>query len=148
MTKSVSTMHEDCDWGSLSQFCENRRRTTCQSLSDKESKMDEMEADNRRAMISFHEGIVVKKGETRKKIVKKNIENAANKIQHRTNAQKEKGMMRTPKNVWPREEAAARCTAKIRRRVLRRQARKARVEHLIRCNFGAGEKKAKRKPLT
>ena len=75
--------------------------------------------------------------------MKKNVENAANKIQHRTDAQKEKGMMRTPKNVWPREEAAARCTAKNRRRVLRRHARKARVEHLMRCNFGAGEKKAK-----
>ena len=28
----------------------------------------------------------------------KNIENAAKKIQHRTNAQKEKEMMRTPEN--------------------------------------------------
>ena len=57
----------------------------------------------------------------------KNFENAAKEIQHRTNAQKEKEMMRTPENVRLREEAAARCTAKIKRRVLRRQARKARA---------------------
>ena len=33
----------------LSHFREKRRRTTCQSLSEKEHKMDGMEADNRRA---------------------------------------------------------------------------------------------------
>ena len=52
-------------------------------------------------------------------IVQKNIENAAKKIRHRTNAQKEKGIMSTPENGRLREEAAARCTRKIKRRVLR-----------------------------
>ena len=47
-----------------------------------------------------------------------------------------------------REEAAARCTAKIMRRVLRRQARKARAEHLVRCSLVPGKSKAKRKTLT
>ena len=61
-----------------------------------------------------------------------NIENAAKKIRHRTKAQKEKEIMSTPVSVRLREEAAARCTAKIKRRVLRRQARKARAEHLVR----------------
>ena len=37
---------------------------------------------------------------------------------------------------------------KFKRRVLRRQARKARAEHLIRCSLVPGKKKAKRKPLT
>ena len=78
----------------------------------------------------------------------KNIENAAKKIQHRTNAQKEKELMRTPENVRLREEAAARFTAQMKRKVLRRQARKARAEHLVRCSLGQGKKKARRKPLT
>ena len=76
------------------------------------------------------------------------IENAAKKIQHRTNAQKEEVMMRTQENVRLREEAAARCTAKIKRSVLRRQARKARAEHLERCSLEPGKKMAKNKPLT
>ena len=42
----------------------------------------------------------------------------------------------------------ARCTATIKRRVLRRQARNARTEHLVRCSLEPGKKKAKRKPLT
>ena len=70
--------------------------------------------------------------------VQKNIENAAKKIRHRTKAQKEK----------EREETAARCTTKIKRRLLRRQARKARAEHLVRCSLEPGKKKEKRKPLT
>ena len=56
--------------------------------------------------------------------------------------------MRAPEGVRLREEAAARCTAKIERRVLRKQARKARAEHLVRCSLEPGKKKAKRKPLT
>ena len=80
--------------------------------------------------------------------VQKNIENAAKKIRHRTNALKEKEIMCTPENVRLREEAAARCTTKIKRRVVRRQARKARAEHLVRCSLESGKKKAKRKPLT
>ena len=55
--------------------------------------------------------------------------------------------MRTPENVRLREEAAARCTTKIKRRVLRRQARNARAEHLVRCSSEPGKKKAKNKPL-
>ena len=57
-------------------------------------------------------------------------------------------MMRTPENVKLREEATARCTAKIKRRVLRRLVRKARAEHLVRCSLVPVKKKAKRKPLT
>ena len=56
--------------------------------------------------------------------------------------------MSTAENVRLREEAAARCTTKIQRRVLGRQARKARDEHLVKCNLQPGKKMAKRKPLT
>ena len=56
-------------------------------------------------------------------------------------------MMRTSESVRLREEAAARSTAKFKRRVLRKQARNARAEHLGRCSLVPG-KKAKRKPLT
>ena len=49
----------------------------------------------------------------------KSIENAAENILHRTKAQKEKELMRTPETVrLIRDEAAARCTAKSKRRVL------------------------------
>ena len=76
--------------------------------------------------------------------VQKIIENAAKKIRHRTKAQREKGRMSTPETVRLREEAAARCTAKIKRRVLRRQARKARAEHMVICSLEPGKKKADR----
>ena len=56
--------------------------------------------------------------------------------------------MSTPENVRLREEAAARCTTKIKRRVLRRQARKARAEHLVKCSLEPRKEKSKRKPLT
>ena len=67
---------------------------------------------------------------------------------HQTKAQRDKEIMSTPENVRLREEAAARCTAKMKRRTLRKQARKARGEHLVKCILGLGEKKCKNKPLT
>ena len=60
-----------------------RRRTTCQSLSEKE-KMDAMEADNRRAIITSQK----ESYEKRERHGRRFFENAAKKIQHRTNAQK------------------------------------------------------------
>ena len=72
----------------------------------------------------------------------KNIESAAKKVGHRTRAQREKEIMSTPVNVRLREEGAAGCTAKIKRRKLTKQARKASAEHLARCSLEPG------KPLT
>ena len=46
--------------------------------------------------------------------IQKNIEKAAGKVAHRTKAQREKTTMSTPEHVRLREEAAARCIAKIR----------------------------------
>ena len=44
--------------------------------------------------------------------------------------------------------SSARCTAKIKRKVLKKQTRKARDEHLVKCSLEPGKRKAKRKPLT
>ena len=52
-------------------------------------------------------------------------------------------MMRTPRTVRLREEAAARCR-KIERRVLRKQARKARAE-LGEVQLGASEEQGEEK---
>ena len=38
-------------------------------------------------------------------------------------------------NVRMREEAAARCKKVIKRRVLKKQARKARADHLVKCSL-------------
>ena len=81
-------------------------------------------------------------------IVQKNIENAAKNIRHRTTAPREKEMMNTPETVRLREEAAARCTTKIKRRLLGKQPLKARAEHFVKCSPEPVKKKAKRKPLT
>ena len=56
--------------------------------------------------------------------------------------------MITPENVRLREEAAARCTRKIKRRILRKQARKARAEHQVKGSLEPGKRKTKSKPLT
>ena len=55
--------------------------------------------------------------------IQKNIENAVKKVVHLTKAQRERKIMSIPENVRMREEAAARCTTKIKRRVLRRQVK-------------------------
>ena len=55
--------------------------------------------------------------------------------------------MCVPENVGVLEEAAARCTAKINK-VLKKQVRKARAGHLVKCCLEPGRKKAKRMPLT
>ena len=55
--------------------------------------------------------------------------------------------MSIPENVRLRGEAAARCTAKIKRKVLKKQAWKARAEHQVNalCNQG---KMPEEKPQT
>ena len=77
--------------------------------------------------------------------VQRNIETAARKVAHHTKAEREQiTIMSTPENVRLREEAAARCTAKIKRKVLKKPCQ----EHLVKCCLQPGEKKTKRKPLT
>ena len=60
---------------------------------------------------------------------------------------KEKNIQSTPENVRLREEAAARSTKKIKRKVLKKQARKARAEHMLKCSLMPG-KRIQRKPLS
>ena len=45
-------------------------------------------------------------------------------------------------DVTVREEAGARCTKRIKRKVLKKMARKARTAHLVNCP-GTGEKRQK-----
>ena len=47
-----------------------------------------------------------------------------------------------------REEAAARCTKVIKRRVLKKQARKARAEHMVKSSLAPGRRQVQRKPLS
>ena len=56
--------------------------------------------------------------------------------------------MSTPENVRLREDAGARCPPKIKWKVVKKRARKARAEHLVKSCLEPGKKKAKRKPLT
>ena len=52
-----------------------------------------------------------------------------------TKNDRDKALKQTPDNVRIREEAAARCTKVIKRRVLKKQARKARADHLVVCSL-------------
>ena len=68
---------------------------------------------------------------------------------HRAKAEKENSFTeKISDGVRTREQAAARCTEAIKRRVLKKQARKARAGHLVRCSMALGEKKAHRPTLT
>ena len=63
----------------------------------------------------------------------KKIEEAA----HSTENDRDKTMEQTPENmrVRVREEAAAKCTRVIERRVLQKKARKARADHPVKCSL-------------
>ena len=69
--------------------------------------------------------------------IQKAIDISAGTVAHYTKAERERIVKSTPEDVGLREEAAARCTAKIKRKVLKKQARKARAE---RCCLERGKK--------
>ena len=96
--------------------------------------MDGLEADNRRSINEIQKNDEKRLYGRRSRNCTENIENTARKVVHRTKAQREEDIMSTPENVRLPEEAAARCTTKLKRRVLRKQARKARAEHLVKCS--------------
>ena len=56
---------------------------------------------------------------------------------HTTKVDREKAVYQTPESVRIREEAAARCTKVVERRVLKKQARKARADHLVKLYYDA-----------
>ena len=94
-----------------------------------------METENRRAITEIQK-MMEKNDSTEDGLatILRNIENAAGKA---------------PENVRLREEAAARYTEKIiKRRILKKQARKARAEHHVRCCLEPGRKQVQRKPIT
>ena len=86
----------------------------------------------------FRKNVMEKNFDTEDDIAttQKNIETVAGEVAQ---------IISAPENVRLREEAAARCTAKINRKVLKKQARKVRAEHLVKCCLEPGKKKAKKK---
>ena len=70
--------------------------------------------------------------------IQKGIEEAAGKVP------RDKMVKRTPVSVGIREEAAARCTQVINRRVLKKQARKARADHLVICSMMPGRRRKRK----
>ena len=80
--------------------------------------------------------------------IQKTIEAAAGEVVHNTRAEREKITQRKPDNVRRREEAAERCTEVIKRGVLKKHARKATTEHLVKCSLAPGERQVRGKPLS
>ena len=74
--------------------------------------------------IAFQRDLMRNRGEKLdEKLYDKNIEVA----------DRETTTQQTPEKVRTREEAAARCTKVNKRRVLKKEPRKARAEHLVLC---------------
>ena len=112
--------------------------------------MDRVEAENRRAKNESRKDVMRSRNEklednleTRREV----IEDAAGKVAQSTQ-KREKNVKRTLENVRICEEAAARCTKVIKRRLLKKHARKARAEHLVNCSSAPGRRKKQRKPLS
>ena len=61
----------------------------------------------------------------------KSIEEAAKEVAHTTKFDTDKEVRQTPEEVKIREGTAARCTKVIKIMVLRKQARKARADHVV-----------------
>ena len=78
----------------------------------------------------------------------KSIEEAAKKTDHTTKAERKKRGTDTPKAILSKEMAAARSTRPIERKILRKQARKARADHAVQCCLLPGKRIPKRKALT
>ena len=68
--------------------------------------------------------------------IQKKTEDAAKEIAHTTKLERDRG-----------EKAVARSLRPDERRVLRRQARKARAAHLVKCSLALGHRRVLRKPL-
>ena len=57
---------------------------------------------------------------------------------------RDKTMKEIPENVRIRKEAVARCTKVIKRKMLKKQPRKARADHLVKCSLKPGRRKIKK----
>ena len=102
------------------------------------------------AKTEFKKATMCKKDDDEKEgeleTIQRSIEEAAKKIAHTTRAERQKEVMRTPKPVTLKQEAAARCTRPIDRKVLRNQARRARADHAVKCSLMPGKKIPKENP--
>ena len=73
---------------------------------------------------------------------------AAGEVPHDMKAEREKIRQHTADNVRIREKAVARGTRVFKRRVFKKQARKDRAEHLVKCFLAPGKRKVRGKPLS
>ena len=64
----------------------------------------------------------------------KEIEDAAKEIAHKTKLERDQDARRVPTKIVALEEAAAGSSRSVERRVLRKQARRARAEYLVKCS--------------
>ena len=103
----------------------------------KKKKVDKWKPKTEEQSLKFKKEVMKKNGSIEDLAgVRKNTENAARKPAHQTKARREEETNEsTPDNFRLREEAAAKCTAKIKRRIPRKQARKAGAEHLVQCSL-------------
>ena len=128
MVKYTSTMMRGLgQHGTTTPFMRGYRKKSQQKTCEgkENEKVDWMETKDRRANNGFRKKVMEKNGDTEDHlaIIQRNLEKAAGKVAHHTKAKREKVIMSTPDNVRLREEAAVRCTAKIKRKVLKKRAR-------------------------
>ena len=72
-------------------------------------------------------------------MIQKHIEDAAKFISHTPKSKRQKEAKQTPGKITLREEAAARCSGHMERKVLRMRARRARADHAITCSVLLGK---------
>ena len=77
-------------------------------------------------------------------IQKRSIEEAAGRVVHTTKSDRQKDVRETPEEVTVKECAPARSARPIERKVLRKQARKARADHALKCSLSAGKNTEKK----
>ena len=94
--------------------------------------------------------VIQPKGDARKdclETIQKNIEDGAKEIAHNTKLERDRDARRVPTKIVAQEKAATRSLRPVERRVLRRQARKARAANLVKCSLAPGWRRVLGKPL-
>ena len=98
-------------------------------------------AKNDEAKTELQKAVMDKKRRQARKnlgTIQKDIEEASDKVAHSTKNDRDKNMKETPESVRIREDAAARCTQVSTRNVLKKQARKTKADHLVKCRLMPG----------
>ena len=81
------------------------------------------------------------------KTVWRQFKNTSRTVAHTTKLERDRGLRRVPTKIEAQERAATRSLRPVERRVLRRQARKARAAHLVKSSLAPGWRRVLRKPL-